>query len=69
MMRQPVTSSNIQSIGYDVDSGVLEIEFKGGTVYQYFEVPPQVHGEMLQAGSLGQYFMANIRNKYRYARV
>lgn len=69
MIRQPVSSSNIQSIGYDADSGTLEIEFKSGTIYQYFEVPAAVYQELLNAGSMGQYFSSNIRGAYRFART
>ena len=36
MIRQPVSSSNIRSIGYDSMSSTLEIEFHSGGVYQYF---------------------------------
>jgi hypothetical protein len=35
MQRQLVTSSNIVSIGHDVASAMLEIEFDKGSVYQY----------------------------------
>lgn len=38
MIRQPVSSSNIRSIGYDSKSNTLEIEFHSGGVYQYFGV-------------------------------
>ena len=38
MIRQPVSSSNIRSIGYDSESNTLEIEFHSGGVYQYFGV-------------------------------
>lgn len=42
MNRKSVTSSNIASIGYDETSETLEIEFKNGGVYQYFDVPQGV---------------------------
>ena len=35
MDRTPVVSSNINSIGYDASSSVLEVEFRSG-LYQYF---------------------------------
>ena len=41
MDRNPVSSSksHVVSIGYDVGEMVLEVEFKGGRVYQYLDVP------------------------------
>jgi KTSC domain len=69
MQRQPVTSSNIAEIGYDESRRVLEVLFKIGTVYQYFDVPPQEHQALMQASSLGQYLNANIKGRFRYARA
>ena len=69
MHRDPVTSSNLLSVGYDDATQTLEVEFKSGSVYQYFDVPSSVHTELTGAGSVGQYFAANVRNSYRYAQV
>lgn len=69
MNRQPVTSSNIASIGYDVDSQTLEIEFLNGGVYQYFDVPQYVYEELMNADSHGQYLAQNIKGVYRYSKV
>lgn len=67
MQRTPVRSSNVQSIGYE--SGVLEIQFHNGGIYQYFDVPAQIHQALMSAPSKGQFFTQNIRGTYRYARV
>lgn len=69
MNRQPVTSSNIASIGYDADSQTLEIEFLNGGVYQYFDVPQHVHEELMNASSHGQYLAQNIKGIYRFSKV
>jgi hypothetical protein len=69
MQRQPVTSSNIAEIGYDEPRRVLEVLFKTGSIYQYFDVPPQEHKALMQASSQGQYLNANIKGRFRYARV
>ena len=69
MHRQPVTSSNLAEIGYDEPRRVLEVLFKNGSVYQYFDVPPQEHQALMQAKSHGQYLNANIKGRFRYARV
>lgn len=69
MNRTPVTSSNVVSIGYDPSTLTLEVEFKGNSVYQYFDVPEIVYQELMRASSIGQFMHANIRNNYRYVKV
>jgi hypothetical protein len=69
MKRQFVSSSNLRSVGYDMDSHVLEIEFHNGGIYQYFGVPLSVYDALMSAASHGKYFHRNIRNRYSYAKV
>ena len=69
MQRTPVTSSNLVSVGYEPKSMTLEVEFHSGSVYQYFDVPEYEHQSLMQAGSHGVYFNANIRNSYRYTQL
>jgi hypothetical protein len=67
--RTPVDSSNLVSVGYDANSETLEVEFKSGHVYQYFGVSAAEHQALCGADSVGEYFAANIRNAYAYARL
>ena len=69
MNRKPVTSSNIASIGYDDSSETLEIEFKNGGIYQYFDVPQRIYNEIMSASSHGEYLAQNIKGHYRYSKV
>jgi len=62
-------SQNINRFGYDEASMVLFVEFKNGSVYQYFDVPPSVFEQMKSAPSKGQFLAQNIKGAYRYARV
>lgn len=64
-----VESSNIQSIGYDSKGQTLEVEFLNGSLYQYFNVPQSSYNELINADSLGKYFIANIKGHYRYSKV
>lgn len=64
MQRHPVESSNIRSIGYDSDEGLLEVEFHSGGVYQYREVPENVFQRFLCASSKGRFFHQNIKGRY-----
>ncbi|MBC7961001.1 MAG: KTSC domain-containing protein [Vallitaleaceae bacterium] len=67
MLRIPVQSLNIKSIGYAL--GTLEIEFHDNDVYKYFHVPLHIHLAFLAAESHGTYFDDHIRNKYTFEKV
>ena len=69
MERTQVTSSNIQSIGYDPDAQILEIEFKNGGTYDYSGVPEYIHAGMMNAESHGKYFHANIKDRYPFTKL
>ncbi|MDD2537618.1 MAG: KTSC domain-containing protein [Candidatus Absconditabacteria bacterium] len=69
MERQSVSSSNINSIGYDEETQILEIEFNHGGIYQYFGVSESEYNGIMNAGSIGTYFHDNIKDKYNYSKV
>lgn len=64
MIRQPVRSSNLRSVAYDMESQVLEIEFANGSVYEYAGVPSAVHAALMPAASHGSFFNRNIKDRY-----
>lgn len=55
MERTPVSSSNIESVGYDAATRTLEVEFLSGSVYQYSNVPADKFTGMMNASSKGDY--------------
>lgn len=69
MDRTPVASTNVSSVGYDPDTMTLEVEFRGGSIYQYFDVPESVYQELMAAPSVGTFLNQNIKNGYRYTRI
>jgi hypothetical protein len=69
MLRQEVQSSELKSIGYDVSALLLAAEFRSGEVYQYFDVPADLVLELLEAESIGRYFNARIRSKFKFKKV
>lgn len=69
MNRTPVSSSHVVSVGYDPNTLTLEVEFKGGSGYQYFDVPETVYQELMRASSVGKFMHANIYNNYRSTKV
>jgi hypothetical protein len=69
MDRTPVESSSIRSAGYAVETSTLEVEYRNGTVYQYFAVPRKVFDSLLAAESKGAFVSGRIRGHYPYRRV
>jgi hypothetical protein len=70
MEREVVQSSMFESIGYDSLTSIFEAEFKnGGAVWQYFDVPESIYYELRNAGSIGKYFLANIKGQYSESRI
>jgi len=69
MQRLKVESSQIESIGYQLATNTLEIEFKPtrnkpdqpGSIYQYRNVPPKIYEELMKAESQGSFFIKNIK--------
>lgn len=64
-----VDSSTISRIAYDEARKVLTVEFKNGTRYEYYDVSYTVAQEMRLSSSKGQFLAANIKGRFRYARV
>lgn len=69
MVRTPVISSNLRSVGYDAQSSVLELEFQDGHVYQYSPVGEATFVALMRAGSKGTYFHELIKDRYACRRV
>lgn len=83
MMRQSVTSSNLQEVGWEPadeneegngrgehgQNGTLEVAFHSGHVYQYFNVPEHVYRALLSADSPGRVLNRDVIGKYDEERV
>ncbi len=69
MFRQPVSSTNLASVGYDPILRTLEVEFRNGHIYQYESVPPSVVRDLLRAPSIGRFLNQNIKRRYPFRRV
>ena len=64
MRRKPVDSSAIAAVGYDPENEILEVEFRSGTIYRFFDVPPEIHRDFLETSSKGRFFGREIRGQY-----
>ena len=57
-------SSNLCSVGNDLKTKVLEIEFHSGGIYQYSGVSESEYNALMSASSKGSYFAHNIKNSH-----
>lgn len=65
----PVSSSNIESLGYDDQNGIVYVRFMNGTLYIYKGVPKHEFDGLLNAPSIGSYLHRNFKNVYPYERI
>jgi hypothetical protein len=69
MTLTPVTSSNIAAIGYDPATRTMTVQFKNGGTFDYHDVAPHHHDEMMKVNakgqSVGKYFHARIRGAHK----
>lgn len=69
MKRVLVKSSAVRSVGYYDASATLEVELTTGRVYRYFDVPWEVHDELMDASSKGGYYNTRIKPAYHCEEV
>lgn len=65
----PVRSSNIRSVGYDEEGGILEIWFLSGSVYRYTSVPKSVYDTLVAASSVGRTFNDTVKDIFPYRKI
>lgn len=59
-----VKSSNLEAVGHQGTR--LFVRFKGGGIYSYAGVPPEVYHELAAAESPGSVFRAKVRGQYKH---
>ncbi|WP_013323339.1 lysine--tRNA ligase [Gloeothece verrucosa] len=61
-------SAALKGFDYDADKKVLRVEFLNGSVYLYHDIPESKYKELEKAPSKGQFFNAEIRDKFGFDR-
>ena len=67
--RDAVESVAVDAIGYDGSEKLLDIEFTGGEIYRYENVPPEEYRSLLAADSIGGYVNRLIKPRYRFMKL
>jgi hypothetical protein len=65
----PVSSSNVESIGYSESTESLFVKFLNGSIYEYKNVPKMEYEQLMAAPSIGSYMHRNIKGSYTYERI
>lgn len=63
-------SSNVEFTDYNSSTQILRVKFKSGKTYDYYEVPEEIHDQLLNAESIGKFLNAKIiKMEYECIRV
>lgn len=65
MERLALHSTTLDWARYLPEEHILELGFRTGKVYLYFDVPLHSYQELVHAESKGRYFNLHIRNHFR----
>ena len=59
-------SSAIVRAAYDPAAATLDLWYRGGDRYRYFDVPEAVYEDLLAAPSAGEYVNREIKPRFRF---
>jgi hypothetical protein len=62
-------SKMLASVASDAEKKILYLRFRTGDVYRYVNFPGTQFRNFLNAESRGKYFLAHIRDQFRYERM
>lgn len=65
----PVSSSTIESVGYNEQNQEVYVRFINGSTYVYKGVPDHEYENFRDSPSLGSYLHRNYKNVYPYERI
>lgn len=66
---EKVSSSNIDSVGYDPDNRIVYVKFLNGSIYAYKDVPRHDFDALRDAPSVGSYLHRGFKNVYPYEKI
>ena len=65
-MRAFPASSAIEAANYRAEARILDIWYRGGDRYSYFDVPAEIYEELLRAPSAGEFVNLSVKPNYRF---
>jgi hypothetical protein len=64
-----VRSSAVAEVGYDPVQKTLDVAFRSGRVYRYFDVPETTYYQMLLSDSVGRFVNTQIKTSFDFREV
>jgi len=68
MKRVRLGSTAIATVTYDEEMRSVDVEFRGGDTYRYFNVSKSIYRELLKAESAGTYWN-EVKDKFTYVKL
>jgi len=62
-------STVIKSIEFNVETSTLRVTFVSGIIYDYKEVPEEVHIALKTSGAKGIFLNQHIKGKYKFEKI
>jgi len=62
-------SEVLAAAAYDAEHSMLQLDFRNGSLYCYFDVPPRLWEALIAADSKGIFFHRAIRGHFRHLRL
>ena len=62
-------SSVLAAAAYDGEQSMLQLDFRSGSLYRYFDVDCRIWEALLAAESKGTFFHQAIRGHFRFVRL
>ena len=62
-------SPNVEYTLFSEKHGIMEIKFKKGAIYQYFDFTKECWSKLSKAVSIGSFLHQEVKGKFRYCRV
>ena len=59
----------VYAVGYDEKNKTMEVVFRKGDIWQYFDVPKRIHDELICACSIGSYMRNEIIDCYEAQQI
>ena len=64
LRRHPVKSQAVRGIGYDEENWLLQVEYAGGKVFNYFRVPPEEYAKLRKSDAIERFLSREIERYY-----
>ena len=64
-----LSSSHLDSAGYDERLKLLQIQFVNGAMYEYYDVPKDIYIGLKTASSAYEYFQEHVKGVYRFSKI